>query len=220
MYFSFRDITINLISISRIHYEYFIRFGNSLWFTIYITNSLWIHYLFREFTLNTLSFSRIYYLFLESAWINYLYRELTMNSLSVSRIHYTSTVFFREVSFNSPSTSISYCEFTINPLLILQIHNEFTICFEILLFINNLFREFTICIANSLYINNHFRGFGLNQLSVSGIHFEFTIDFANSTSIFPLYSDSITYLTHLPDDGSYIANHIVIILHSMTHNSL
>jgi len=115
-----------------------------------------------------------------------------MNSLSVSRIHYTSTVFFREVSFNSPSTSISYCEFTINPLLILQIHNEFTICFEILLFINNLFREFTICIANSLYINNHFRGFGLNQLSVSGIHFEFTIDFANSISIFPLYSDSIT----------------------------
>jgi len=115
-----------------------------------------------------------------------------MNSLFVSRIHFTSTVFFREVSFNSPSTSKSYCEFTINPLYILQIHNEFTICFEILLFINNLFREFTICIANSLYINNHFRGFGLNQLSVSGIHFEFTIDFANSISIFPLYSDSIT----------------------------
>ena len=140
-----------------------------------------------------------------------------MNSLSVSRIHYTSLVFFREFSFNSPSASISYYESTINPLFILQIHNEFTICFEILLFINNLFREFTICIANSLYINNHFRGFGLSQLSVSGISLSISrIQF--QSSLFNAILSRI--LTHLPDDGSFIANHIVIILHSMTHNSL
>jgi len=138
-----------------------------------------------------------------------------MNSLFVSWIHYTSTIFFREVSFNSPSTSISYCEFTINPLYFLQIHTEFTICFEILLFINNLFREFTICIANSLYINNHFRGFGLNQLSVSGISLSISrIQF--QSSLFKAILSRI--LTHLPDDGSYIANHMIIILHSMTHN--
>jgi len=115
--------------------------------------------------------------------IQILYREFTKHQQSFSRINFEFTIYFEkllwshclfcEFTINQLSILQIHNEFTINQLSILQIHNEYTICFEISLFINNSFREFTICIGNSLYINNHLRGFGLNQLSVSRIYYWF-----------------------------------------------
>ena len=130
--------TINLLYVSRIHYEYPIFFANSLWssyffsrthyeLTIYFANILRIHYPFREFTMNSLviswftekslSFSRIHFESISVSRIRYLFRENTMNFQSVSRLHYEFTIYFAD----SKWIHYPFREFTIHSLSILRI---------------------------------------------------------------------------------------------------
>ena len=115
------------LSISRIHYEFTVCFGNSFW----------INYLFREFTLNPISVSWVRHLFRRKCheftiffsnlqFIHYLYRFtifLTMNLL-----------FFREYTMNLLLFTITHESF---------INFEFTILFANIPRIHHLLRLFT-----------------------------------------------------------------------------
>ena len=122
----FDEFTMNLLSLSRISFE----------FTILSKNSLLTSYIFRKFTMFLLSFSRISL-------------EFTMNSLSYSWIHYEFTIFhanslwihnlfvnslwfyylFREFPLNSLWIHYPIREFTINSPSFARIHYEFSIFF-------------------------------------------------------------------------------------------
>ena len=96
------------LSISRIHYEFTVCFGNSFL----------INYSFREFTIDLLSFLEFTLNPISVSWVRHLFRENAMNSLSLSRIHYELTIHFA----NSPWIHCLYREFTKNTIDVTRIH--------------------------------------------------------------------------------------------------
>ena len=135
-------------------------------FVICFAKSIWIHHPFREISMNSQKAIRKFTIcFVNLKQFNFLFRDSTLYWLSFPRIHYLFTIFFS----NSQWIHYLFRDYANHQLSFSPIHY--------------LYRLFT----------NNFRGFGLNQPSVSRIHFEITIDFANSISICLLYSDSITY---------------------------
>ena len=156
--------TVNTLSFSRIHL--FLRISYEL--TICLAISLWIHYpfsrthcLLRDFTLNPLSVLGNHFEFaFKSLWNDF---EISMKSLSSSRY------LFREFTFNSLSTS--------------RFHNEFTFFIATSLVIYYSFREFTICFENVHWIHDLFSETTMN----SAIHFKFRIRFAISLWIHYLF---------------------------------
>ena len=96
IHYEFNELTMNLLSASRIH-------------SIFFLNALWTHYLKSGFNMNRLSFSLIHYesviFFLNVLWIHhesliffatsqYLYLEFTMDLRFVSQIHDWYITFF------------------------------------------------------------------------------------------------------------------------------
>ena len=92
-----------------------------------------------------------------SVWIHYPIPEFPINPLSVSRIHFL----FRGFNLN---------------LLFLRENYKFTICFT-----NNLWIIYIICkfTMNPDESTIFYRKFNMNTLSISQIHYEYNICFAN-----------------------------------------
>jgi len=109
VHYLFRELTMNWLSFSRIHY------GLTILFEIW----LWIHYQIINSTINSLSllsihgeftiFSQIRYefdyeftiKFLIWLWIHYLFREFTIKILSLSRFDIDFSFFFVDLQCNS-----------------------------------------------------------------------------------------------------------------------
>ena len=125
----FRDITI----FSRNPFE----------FTIWLANSLWIHYLIRKFSSNPLSILGIHFkitiLFANSLRVPYIFREYTTNSLLFSKIHFQFTIYFANLHWIP-----LLCEYTLNLLSFSRIRIDSTTFLSNPLSIHNLFREFTM----------------------------------------------------------------------------
>ena len=104
---SFSRLTIDSLSVTRIHYRFIIFFVNPLSFLRIFFGSIiipasslrihypshvfsWIHYKLHEFNLHLLSFLLIHYdftfLFANSLWNNYQFHESPIYSLSFSRL--------------------------------------------------------------------------------------------------------------------------------------
>ena len=142
------EFTSNSVSFSRIHFEFFIFFLNSLWIhyffrecpvnslSIYndswwlmifcnlVINSLWIHFEFLFFFANSLSNHNF---FADSLWIHYLFRYFTLNSLFISRIHFELNIFKSNSSCLMISSSRINYQFTFyfaNLLLIYFVSNS------------------------------------------------------------------------------------------------
>ena len=124
-------------------------------------NWLWIHFSIKHF----------YEKFIRIESIHDTFCALALNPVSFSRIHYESTLsqihyLFLDFTFDILSFSLIYCKFAF---------------FSFEFAMDSLFntRIHLFCFANSIYIKNVFREIGLNQRSISRIHFEYTISFVN-----------------------------------------
>ena len=163
----FRVLTLNLLSLSRIHYQFTIFSANSLCINKFFANLLWIHFFFREFTmvpfifrvltLNLLFLSRIHsqsiIFFANQLSIHLFFLVITLNSLSLSRVHYGSIMFFanslhylyrdRSIIFFANSLLIYYL--FARSLWILYLLREFTINFFTLL--DEIITWYMVCIG-------------------------------------------------------------------------
>ena len=160
------------------HCKYIIFFANSLIFCEFPMNSLFASRFLFEFTI---LFRELTVCYAISLWIHYLFWETTLNSLlshfetilkSVWNRYLLGDFFyylFREFTFNSLSTS--------------RFHNEFTFFIATSLVIYYSFREFTICFENVHWIHDLFSETTMN----SAIHFKFRIRFAISLWIHYLF---------------------------------
>ena len=118
--------------------------------TIFLAESLWIHFTFSDFTRESPSIAQIPYkltrYFGIILCIHFLFRN-----------HYVFTTCFANWLFTSVFANSLWIyhrfrEITKDLLSYLRIHYEFTIFFSNSLSIHYLFREFTIFFANSLWI--------------------------------------------------------------------
>ena len=116
---------------------------------------------------------------MNSWWIRGQGNKSIVISISASRSYYVLTMFFRELALNShfPEYTISLA----NPLSISRIQKEFSWCF-----VGLLWNPLVLCEYTS------------NSISISRIHYEFTIFVANQQRIhaFLLNSLSITRISY------------------------
>ena len=134
--------------------------------SIFLVNSLRIHYLLRDFTFFYYLISLYESMILFAHWLSipYCFLEFIMNPL-----------FFA----NSLLIHYRYRDLTLNILSLLQINYKFAFLFANKLWIH--FEYFILfCFANSVYIKKGFRDFALNF---------FTICFANTPWIHYLFRD-------------------------------
>ena len=114
----YRVFTLNFLFLSRIHYEFFIFFANSLS----------IHYLFGEFTMAPL-----------------IFRVFTLNLLFLSRIHYQFTICSRThyESINFPRIHFEFTIFFVFTLWIHYLLRQF-VTLSVSRLIHYFFRKFSL----------------------------------------------------------------------------
>ena len=177
-------------------YEFTIFLANLLWIhclprefskkSIDFLNSLWFQFVFRIHT-NLLSIEWILYelnlYFVNFLWISHLFLEFTMNLLYFSRIHSEFTLFFANSSYYTNSV---YCGSSKNSFSASRIHQTpHSLSIAVSVRIHLRLREFVSYFEKILWIkylfyNEFTREFTMYLLSISRIHYELTIYFANS----------------------------------------
>ena len=147
---------------------------------------------------------------MNSLWIQYLFHEFTMNALSVSRmqvnLHFFSCIrcLLRKFIFNHFESTIDMAYS--HEILFPRMHLKFKIWF-----------------AYSPWIHWPFFGITMNSLSISQIHYEFTICFAVSVGIHYLFAKSLwihysLFVSQIDFESTISSMYLLFIRESLTNS--